>query len=115
MPISNCYLAAELLKLFEHLRIDLHHVKRLAHYVELGNARSKSIGVGIEDIEFVALDDVNNAAAGDRLEARYVKVLAERRLWRKSGGGCAGLKILRQPRTVFAAEPGSTVHRVAPT
>ena len=56
------------MKLFEHLRIDLHHVKRLAHY--------QSIGIGVEDIELRALDDINNAAAGDRLEARDVKVLA---------------------------------------
>jgi hypothetical protein len=32
------------------LRIDLHHVKRLAYHVDLGDAGSKGIGVGIEDI-----------------------------------------------------------------
>ena len=61
----------------QKLRIDLHHIERLAHYVELGDAGSKSICGGIEDIDFRALDDVDHVAAGNRLQARYVKVLAE--------------------------------------
>lgn len=59
------------------LRIYLHHVKRLAHHVLLGDTGTESICVGIEDIELIALDHVNNVAAGNRLQARYVKVLAE--------------------------------------
>ncbi len=59
------------------LRIDLHYVKGLAHHVELGDAGSKGVCGGIEDIEFRALNDVNNGAAGNRLEAGHVKVLAE--------------------------------------
>src|SRR6267154_360121 len=69
------------------LRIDQHGIKRLAHNVELGDAGGKSVSVGVEDIEFCALDDVNNAAAGDRLQAGHVKVLAEGRLCWKLGAG----------------------------
>jgi hypothetical protein len=60
------------------LRIDLHHVKRLAHHVELGHARGERICIDTEDIEFIALDNVNRGASGNRLETRDVKVLAER-------------------------------------
>jgi len=61
-----------------NLRIDLHHVKRRAYHVDLGDAGSKRVCRSIEDIEFRALDDVNNVAAGDRLHSCDVKVLAER-------------------------------------
>src|SRR5882724_13600460 len=71
----------------EGLRIDQHRIKRLTHHVELRDAGGKSVRIGIEDIEFCALDDVNNAAAGDRLQAGHVKVLAEGRLCRKLGSG----------------------------
>src|ERR1700731_2056903 len=68
------------------LRIDLHGIKRLAYHVELGDAGGRSISVGVEDIEFRALDDVNNAAAGNGLETRDIKVLAERRFCGENGG-----------------------------
>jgi hypothetical protein len=60
------------------LRINLHYVERFAYHVDLGHAWGQRICIDTEDIEFIALDDVNHAAAGDRLHSRNVKVLAER-------------------------------------
>src|ERR1051326_3373579 len=74
------------------LRIDLHGIKGPAHDVKLGNAGGRGVSGGIENIELAALDHVDDAAAGDGLEAGYVKVLAERRLLGKLNAGSGGIE-----------------------
>lgn len=54
------------------LRIDLHHVNRLAYNVNL--CRSQGVAVGIEDIEFAAVNYVDDCSVGDRLDAGDVEV-----------------------------------------
>ena len=74
------------------LRIDLHHIKRPAYHIDLGNAGSKSICVRIEDIDLRALHHLNNVAAGDRLHSCNVKVLPEGRFWGEDSGRGAGIE-----------------------
>src|SRR5262249_34557651 len=65
------------------LRIDLHHAKGVANYVNLGDRGRNGVEGDVEDIQLATLADIHDVASGNLLQAGYVEVLAKSRLGRR--------------------------------
>src|SRR5262249_16200186 len=74
------------------LRIDLHHAKGVANYVNLGDRGRNGVEGDVEDIQLATLADIHDVASGNLLQAGYVEVLAKSRLAGR-GFNCRGAGI----------------------